>query len=144
VAAANVCNFTTVEAVVYWLFVMEREDWVNEFQKKESQKASSVGKGDEISNSGSQRKNCGTHKSIEYLKRWYQLCKLVQGQHAKREISELWYDAWREFACEEITLKNNKKGKFEDVLGVGKAQGIFSSGIVLDDDLQLCKQTSEV
>jgi hypothetical protein len=127
--------------------VTESEDWVKEFQRKETQKASSVGEGDEISNSGSHGKKCGTHKLIEeYLKHWYQLCKLVQGRHAKREISESWYDSWREFACEEITLKKNKDvlPKFEDVFGGGKTQGRFSSGIVLDTDLQLCTQTSEV
>jgi hypothetical protein len=36
--------------------VTESEDWVKEFQRKETQKASCVGEGDEISNSGSQRK----------------------------------------------------------------------------------------
>jgi hypothetical protein len=105
-AVANVCNFATVTKR---FFVTESEDWVKEFQRKETQKASSVGEGDEISNSGSQHKKCGTHKSIEYLKHWYQLCELVQGRHAKRGISESWYDSWREFACEEITLKKNKK-----------------------------------
>jgi hypothetical protein len=156
-AAANVCNFTTVaeEAIVYWLFVSEGEDWLKEFQRKETQKDSSVGEGEEFSNSGSQHKKCGTHKSIEYLKHWYQLRELVQERRDNREISESWDDAWREFACEEIALKKNKKGtrkrsikdvlpKFEDVLGVGKPQGRFSSGIVLDDDLQLCTQTSAV
>jgi hypothetical protein len=151
-AAANVCNFTTVaeEAIVYWLFVSEGEDWLKEFQRKETQKDSSVGEGEEFSNSGSQRKKCGTHKSIEYLKHWYQLRELVQERRDNREISESWDDAWREFACEEIALKKNKKGtrkrsikdvlpKFEDVLGVGKPQGRFSSGIVLDVFFRHCR-----
>lgn len=157
-AAPNVCNFTTVaeEVVVYWLFVSEGEDWVNEFQTKETQPHSGTGGEDGISsNSGSQRKKSGTHKSIEYLKHWYQLRSLVEERRAKRGISESWDDAWRQFANEDIEMTKKKKGTrkrsikdvlptFEDVLGVGETLSSYSSGIVLDDDLQLCTQTSAV
>jgi hypothetical protein len=35
-AAPNVCKFTTVaeEAIVYWIFVSEGEDWIKEFKAK--------------------------------------------------------------------------------------------------------------
>jgi hypothetical protein len=35
-AAPNVCTFTTVaeEAIIFWIFVSEGEDWIQEFKAK--------------------------------------------------------------------------------------------------------------
>jgi hypothetical protein len=82
------------------------------------------------------------------LKHWWQLKTLVKARRLNRDISEKWDEAWKLFACEELELKKNKKGvrkrsirdvlpTFEDVLSVGESEGDYTSGLEIDEDLDL-------
>lgn len=154
---ANVCTFTTVaeEAIVYWLFVTEGEDWVKEFQGDDRRDDNDDGDTME-SNSSAQRKKCGKHKTLTYLKHWWQIKTFVEARRQKREISSGWDEAWRLFAEEEIELKRNRRVKrkrtskdvlptFEDVMNVGESEGTITSSVVLEEDFQrICRQKTAI
>lgn len=157
-SAPNVCNLTTVaeEAIVYWLFVSEGEGWVKDFVKRESS-AGSHDKEDASKDgtASSQRKRCGQHKSMEYLKHWLQLKSIVKKRRANREISDSWDEALMLFAVEEKNVKKTNKEirkattkdvlpKFEDVLGVGEEEGGYSTDLEFEEDLPLFTQLEEV
>jgi hypothetical protein len=146
--APNVCDYTTgaEEAIVLWLFVSEGEDWLLEFNKKNGQGKDH--ENDAETTSTSHRKKNGQHKTLSFLKHWWQLKTLVKARRLNRDISEKWDEAWKLFACEELELKKNKKGvrkrsirdvlpTFEDVLGVGESEGDYTSGLEIDEDLDL-------
>lgn len=154
--APNVCDYTTVaeEAIVYWLFVSEGKDWLSEFN---TSKDHSKDHDDDDTTSTNQRKKSGQHKTLSYLKHWWQLKSIVKSRRLNRGISEKWDEAWKHFACEELELKKNRKGgrkrsirdvlpKFEDVLGVGDSlEGIYTSELEIDENFALfCTQTSGV
>jgi hypothetical protein len=150
-----VCDYTSPaeEAIVYWLFVSEGEDWLHEFEGIGSR--NKVGE-DADTTSTSQRKKCGKHKTLCYLKHWWQLRSIVKTRRLNRDISGKWDEAWRVFACEELQLKNNKRlsrkrsiqdmlPTFEDVLGVGESEGDYTSGLEINEDLTIfCTQASGV
>jgi hypothetical protein len=159
-AGANVCNYTYVaeEAIVYWLFVSEEEGWFSAFEKK-----CVLVNGndmDEVDDSTgrTQRKRCGTHKTQQFLKHWWQLKAVYAARRQNREISKDWDAAWMKFAAEELEMKNNKKHKrkrdhvnvlpkYEDVLGIGETEVIKngSTGAVLEEETELlCVQREEV
>jgi hypothetical protein len=153
--APNVCDYTTgaEEAIVLWLFVSEGEDWLLEFNKKNG--GSHDGDHDAETTSTSRRKKNGQHKTLSYLKHWWQLKTLVKARRLNHDISEKWEEAWKLFACEELKAKKNKKGSrkrsiqdvlptFEDVLGVGESEGDYTSGLEIEDFALLCTQTSGV
>jgi hypothetical protein len=143
-AAPNVCKFTTVaeEAIVYWIFVSEGEDWIQEFKAKTTKnflepdnKEDHNTEGD--ANTSASRKKNGQHKTVTYLPHWRQLFGLVKTKRENRGISDGWDNAWMAFAIEELECKKEKKctkkrkikdvlPKFEDVLGVGDNTAISS------------------
>jgi hypothetical protein len=152
---ANVCTYTTnaEEAIVYWLFVSEGNDWVQDFKKKNSEDVLEEENATEASEK-TQRKKCGKHKTLAYLKHWWQLRSLVEARRNNREISQGWDEALKFFAGEELEYKKTKRVRrkrtikdvlpsFEDVLGVGEKEGTY--GQAVEDDLQqFCTQTSGV
>jgi hypothetical protein len=155
-SAANVCEYTTPaeEAIVYWLFVSEGEDWIREFEGIQGKSTKEVDDADTTSTT--QRKRCGKHKTLCYLKHWWQLRGIVKTRRLNRHISGKWDEAWKMFACEELEIKKNKRGNrkrsikdvlptFEDVLGVGESEGDYKSGLDIEEDLDLfCTQASGV
>jgi hypothetical protein len=68
-SAANMCDYTTPakEAIVYWLFFSEGEDWLHEFEGIGSHKNM---EDDEDTACTTQHKKCGKHKTLCYLKHW--------------------------------------------------------------------------
>jgi hypothetical protein len=154
-SAANVCEYTTPaeEAIVYWLFVSEGDAWLQEFEGENGKNKVSDDSG---TANTTQRKKCGKHKTLCYLKHWWQLRSIVKSRRHSRDISGKWDEAWKVFACEELNLKNNTRvsrkrsiqdvlPKFEDVLGVGESEGDYTSGLEIEEDLSLfCTQSSGV
>jgi hypothetical protein len=155
--AANACDYTTVaeEAIVYWLFISEGNDWVHEFNIKNGDGNSPENDADTTSTA--QRKKCGQHKTLQFLKHWWQLKVVVKSRRLNSGISQKLDEAWRIFAGEELQLKKNKnRGRkrtiqdvlptFEDVLGIGESEGDYTSGgLEIEDDLELfVTQTSDV
>jgi hypothetical protein len=142
-AAPNVCTFTTIaeEAIIYWIFVSEGEDWIQEFKDKKKNILKPEDDEDnntdgDINTNASRKKN-GRHKTVTYFPHWRQLFGLVKKKRENREISEAWDNAWMAFAIEELESKKEKKNekkrkikdvlpKFEDVLGVGDDTAISS------------------
>jgi hypothetical protein len=155
---ANVCTYTTnaEEAIVYWLFVSEGDDWVQDFKNKNNEEVLEDESGNNATEASerSQRKKCGKHKTLAYLKHWWQLRSLVEARRNNREISQGWDEALKSFACEDLENKKTKRVRckrtikdvlpsFEDVLGVGEQEGTY--GLSTEDDLQqFCTQTSGV
>jgi hypothetical protein len=154
---ANVCTYTTnaEEAIVYWLFVLEGNDWVRDFKHKNNEEIfGESGNNATEASERSQRKKCGKHKTLAYLKHWWQLRSLVEARCKNREISQGWDEALKSFACEDLENKKTKRVRrkrtikdvlpsFEDVLGVGEQEGTY--GLATEDDLQqFCTQTSGV
>jgi hypothetical protein len=127
-----------------------------EFKRKNGHSNKNVDSNDTVTTSTSQHKKSGQHKTLRFLKHWWQLKTIVKARRQKRDISKIWDEAWKLFACEELELKKNKKrGRkrtirdvlptFEDVLGVGKSEGDYTSGLEIDEDLDLfVTQTSDV
>jgi hypothetical protein len=84
-----------------------------EFNKKKG--GSNDGDHDAETTSTSQRKKNGQHKTLSYLKHWWQLKTLVKARRLNNDISEKWDEAWKLFACEELKVKKIRRG-------VGKEQ----------------------
>jgi hypothetical protein len=155
-SAPNVCDYTTVaeEAIVYWLFVSEGEYWLIEFNCKNG--GVNNHDIDADTTSTAQRKKCGQHKTLSFLKHWWQLKVVVKSRRQNRGISEKWDEAWQIFAGDELKIKKNKKGgrkrtirdvlpTFEDVLGIGDSEGDYTSGLEIEDDFGLfITQTTDV
>jgi hypothetical protein len=123
-----------------------------ELNRKNGHSNKNVDSNDTVTTSKSQRKKSGQHKMLSFLKHWWQLKTIVKAHHQKCNISKKWDEAWKLFVCEELELKKNKKGgwkrmiryvlpTFEDVLGIGKSEGDYTSGLEVDKDLTclLCR-----
>jgi hypothetical protein len=110
--APNVCDYMTgaEEAVVYWLFVSEGKEWLIEFKRMNGHRNKNVDSDDTVATSTSQHKKSGQHKTMSFLKHWWQLKTIVKAHRQKRDISEKWDEAWKLFACEELELKKIREG----------------------------------
>jgi hypothetical protein len=102
------------EAIVYWLFVSEGEYWLIEFNCKNG--GINNHDIDADTTSTAQRKKCGQHKMLSFLKHWWQLKVVVKSRCQNRGISEKWDEAWQIFAGDELELKKKKRK------GVGREQ----------------------
>jgi hypothetical protein len=126
----NVCDYyTTVaeEAIVYWLFVSEGKEWLHEFEASEGCKKPE----EDTDTTSTQRKKCGRHKMLSYLKHWWQLKTIVRlGRflHVTREEKK------------RMSQKRSIQDvlpMFEDGLGIGESEVDYTSGLNIVEDLAL-------